>query len=164
VRAASWLSLGQAFYFADGSTPIDALIELRAPPNASGLALPADGFASGRLTAYAAVDGAAVPGVDPPVRRGPGVWTLHVQPPAGLGGSTLTVGARLDGVDVVTPVSVPIGTDAWSALYPSSLRGGCSTGGGPRPPGGAVYACAAAGALLLERRRVNRREARRLAP
>ncbi len=164
VRAASWLALGQAFYFADGSTPIDALVELRTSPDATGLALPADGFATGRLAAYAQVDGAAVSGVAAPVRRGPGVWTLHVQPPAGLGGSTLTVGARLDGVDIVAPVSVPIGTDAWSALYPSSLRGGCSTGGAPSAPGGSTYACAAAGALLLERRRVNRRKARRLAP
>jgi len=50
--------------------------------------------------------------------------------PAGLGGSNLTLGARFDGVDIVTPKSVPIAPDVWTGSYSSSVRGGCSVSRG----------------------------------
>jgi subtilisin family serine protease len=163
LRSASWMSLGSTVAFADGSTSIEGVIELRAAPGTSRRAPPADGFVPTRLTTYARIDGRDASGVvGTPVRRGPGVWAVTVQPPSGLGGSSLTVGARFDGVDVVTPVSLPIATDAWTALYPSSIQGGCSVG--RVAPGGAVGALAAAWLLIgrIHRRRANRGKAQRL--
>jgi uncharacterized protein (TIGR03382 family) len=163
VRAQSWMTLGQDLYFADGSTSIEAILELRAARAGPGPALPADGFAPGRLTAYAAIDGSVTPGLaGAPQRRGAGVWTIPVQLPPGLGGSRLTVGARFDGVDVVEQVSVPIATDAWTALYPSSIQGGCSAAGRPEAPGSWPFSVSLAALALLHRRRADRREAQRL--
>jgi subtilisin family serine protease len=163
VKSQSWLSLGSALYLADGSTPMEAILELRAAPSGTALARPADGFAAARLTVYAEIDGALATGVlGTPVRRGPGVWTVAVQPLGGLGGSTLTVGARFDGVDIVDRVSLPIATDAWNAIYPSGIRGGCTLGPGPNGRGGWVLVAFAAALGLLERRRMNGRQARRL--
>jgi hypothetical protein len=150
VRSESWLAVGSDTYLADGTTPLQALLELRAPGAASGAPdLPADAFGDGRLVAYALVDGQTFgqwPCVQDPTsvtgvgcqRRGPGVWVIALQPPAGLGGSSLTLGATFDGVDVVDPRSVPIATDTWSGLYPPAAVGGCavapSTGEGLRIP------------------------------
>jgi subtilisin family serine protease len=162
-RSASWMSLGDSVAFADGSTPIQGVIELRAAARAGALAAPADGFVPSRLTTYAEIDGQPVTGVvGPPVRRGPGVWTVMVQPPSGLGGSSLTVGARFDGVNVVTPVSIPIATDAWTALYPPSVHGGCSVG--RVAPDRTAGLLAVVWFLVggLHRRRADRREAERL--
>jgi subtilisin family serine protease len=163
VRSESWMSLGDALYLADGSTPIEAILELRSRPGVGTLAEPADGFEEGRLTVYAEINGTVASGVvGPPQRRGAGVWTVDVQPPAGLGGSGLTVGARFDGVDIVDPVSLPIATDAWNALYPPGISGGCSMGAGSRGPDGWILVAGATGLALFERRRVNGRQARRL--
>jgi len=126
--SASWITLGADTYLADGSTPLQAVVELRAAPQGQEPALPADGFAEGRLVPYALVDATPYEGaVSSFVRRGPGVWLATVQLPAGLGGSRLTVGARFDGSDIVSPKSIPIATDVWNAGYPASVRGGCST-------------------------------------
>lgn len=124
VRSESWLTLGSDLYLADGSTPIEVIVELRAARE-GGSPVPADGFTDDRLTVYALVDGS--PQVAPPVRRaGPGVWVASLQLPAGLGGRKLTVGVTFDGVDIVDPKSVPIATDAWNAAYAPSARGGCT--------------------------------------
>jgi hypothetical protein len=162
-RSVSWMSLGDSLALADGSTPIQAILELRAPAAGAPRPPPADGFDPSRLTAYAMVDGAATTGiVGAPVRRGAGVWTVMVQPPAGLGGSNLTVGARFDGVDVVDRVSVPIAADAWTALYPATVQGGCSLGGVRGRSGWGGLGAAAALLVLLHRRRADRRETQRL--
>jgi hypothetical protein len=122
VRAASWLTLSADTVLADGSTPLQAIVELRSAQGA-----PADGFDPTRLVAYARVDGAALAGaVTSFDRRGPGVWVATVELPAGLGGSILTVGVTFDGSDIVAPRSVPVATDAWTAGYASSAKGGCT--------------------------------------
>jgi hypothetical protein len=124
ARGLSWMTLGADVYLADGSTPLQAIVELRA---GGASPAPADGFGSGRLAAYALVNGSAMEGaIESLVRRGPGVWMATVVLPAGLGGSTLTVGTTFDGVDIVEPKSIPIATDTWSADYPPSIGGGCS--------------------------------------
>jgi subtilisin family serine protease len=152
VRASSWITLGADPYLADGSTPMEAIIELRAAGAGSGPAPPADGFADGRLVAYALVDGVPYPGaVASLVRRGPGVWVATVQLPAGLGGNDLTIGATFDGSDIVDPRSVAIATDTWMAGYASSVKGGCSVaaaGDGAWASGGMI-----AIALCVRRRR-----------
>jgi subtilisin family serine protease len=127
VRADSWMTLGADVYLADGSTPLEAVVELRTAAGGSGAPTPADGFADGRLAAYALVDGSFRSPV--PVQRvGPGVWLAIVRLPSGLGGSTLTLGATFDGTDIVAPKSVPIATDMWNASYPAGVRGGCAVG------------------------------------
>jgi subtilisin family serine protease len=130
-RDQSWLTLSADQFYADGSTPLDAIIELRAARTSTSAPPPADGFGDGRLVAYASVDGTPNDGaIQSLVRRGPGVWIATVQLPAGLGGSNLTLGARFDGVDIVTPKSVPIAPDVWTGSYSSSVRGGCSVSRG----------------------------------
>ncbi|HEV3189158.1 MAG TPA: hypothetical protein VGY54_01605, partial [Polyangiaceae bacterium] len=124
-RSESWLTLGADQYLADGSTALQAIIELRAARTDAAAPLPADGPFDGRLAAYALVDGQSF-GLLAPAKRGPGVWTATVRLPRGLGGSSLTVGATFDGQDIVDRKSVPIATDAWNAEYPPIARGGCS--------------------------------------
>jgi subtilisin family serine protease len=128
LRSESWLTLGADVYLADGSTPLDAVLELRAsrPPHANAAAPLADGFVQNRLAAYALVDGRPMDGAAQLARRGPGVWVATVQLPAGLGLSQLTLGATFDGVPIVDEKTVPIATDAWTAEYPVSIRGGCA--------------------------------------
>jgi len=170
VRSASWMTLGADVYLADGSTPLEAIVELRAAGSPGGGACdagadggycapppPADGFAAGRLAAYARVNGSGMPGaVQSLVRRGPGVWVATVSLPAGLGGSTLTVGTTFDGVDIVEPRSIPIATDAWAADYPASVRGGCGVARGDGGMGGgagvAIGIGVVAGAIARRRR------------
>jgi subtilisin family serine protease len=125
----SWLTPGADFYVADGSTPMQVIIELRAAGPSSVPAPIADGFDATRLAAYARVNGEVVTGATFLQRRGPGVWVSTVTLPAGFGGSRLTVGATFDGSDVVAPVTLPIAVDAWSASYPDSVRGGCDAAG-----------------------------------
>jgi len=126
ARSESWLTLGADQYLADGSTPLQAIIELRAARTDAAAALPADGPFDGRLAAYVLVDGRAFGPTPSLARRGPGVWVATVRLPRGLGGSSLTVGAKFDGADIVERKSVPIATDAWNAEYPPIARGGCS--------------------------------------
>jgi hypothetical protein len=153
VRDESWLTLGADQYLADGSTPLQAILELRAQRSGASVPL-ADGFGDGRVAAYARVDGRAFEGAAETSRRGPGVWTATVKLPAGLGGSTLTVGATFDGAPIVAEKTVPIATDAWSAAYPTTLAGGCALAEA-RAPGergvGAFFLCLA-GVVLSKRR------------
>ncbi len=125
----SWLALGADEYLADGSTPLEAVVELRTGQGTSGTgaALPADGFDVSRLKGYVRVDDKPYGGaVQSLVRRGPGVWLATVLLPAGLGGSNLTVGATFDGADIVRAQTIPVATDAWNASYPPSVRAGCA--------------------------------------
>ena len=151
VLRESWLTLGAEEYLADGSTPLQGVLELRASPAGGAAPLlddasspdaaapadptapPADGFAQGRLAAYALVDGQPFEGAAQLARRGPGVWIVTVQLPAGLGPSQLTVGATFDGASIVEEKTVPIATDVWTAEYPVSVRGGCAVA--PAAPG-----------------------------
>jgi len=135
VREESWLTLGADLYLADGSTDLQAILELRAARADVGAALPADGPFDGRLAGYALVDGHSSGSTLPLARRGPGVWVATVHLSRGLGGSSLTVGATLDGIDIVNPKSVPIATDAWNAEYPPLVRGGCELIAGRRSGG-----------------------------
>ena len=122
VRSESWLALGADQYLADGSTPLQAVLELRASRTGAE-APPADGFAQGRLAAYALVDGRLYEGAAQLARRGPGVWVVTVELPPGLGPSHLTVGATFDGAPIVDEKTVPIATDVWTAEYPASIQG-----------------------------------------
>jgi subtilisin family serine protease len=149
VRRASWLTLGADTFLADGSTPLQAIVELRGAQGA-----PADGFDPTRLVPYALVDGSAFAGaVTSFSRRGPGVWVATVQLPPGHGGSTLTVGTTFDGADIVAPRSVPVATDTWTAGYTSSATGGCTAGAGKGLPMQWAWLSAACAALARARRR-----------
>jgi subtilisin family serine protease len=149
VLAQSWSTLGADVFLADGSTPMQVIVELRAESTGTGAAPPADGFAADRLAAYVLVDGLPYPGgVSSLVRRGPGVWLATVQLPGGLGGNNLTVGMLFDGADIVARRSVPIATDAWNADYPPTLEGGCVVAKGQRNGWGAGAALLG-GALVL---------------
>jgi subtilisin family serine protease len=156
VLSASWLTPGGDFYVADGSTPMQVILELRAAGTGSGPPPVADGFGEGRLVAHALVGGQPQQGaVQSLVRRGPGVWVGTVVLPAGLGGQTLTLGATFDGADVVRPVAMPIAVDAWSAGYPASVKGGCGSGPAPRDGGLASVVVLLMMALARGRRSVN---------
>ena len=129
VLGFSWLTPGGDVYLADGSTPMQVIVELRAAGTGTGPPPPADGFSDGRLAAYALVDGSQWSGaVQSLVRRGPGVWVATVSLPGGLGGHSLTLGATFDGADIVTPRTIPIAVDSWAADYPASAKGGCAVG------------------------------------
>jgi subtilisin family serine protease len=125
VRSASWVTLGSSVFLADGSTPLAAIVELRAAAAPGMPAMPAGGFSDDRVGLYVSVDGVAQPQAATIRRRGPGVWMGKVMLPAGLGGSTLTVGATFDGAEIVDPKSIPIATDVWNGDYAPSVRGGC---------------------------------------
>ncbi|HEV3189540.1 MAG TPA: S8 family serine peptidase, partial [Polyangiaceae bacterium] len=153
VRAESWLTLGADQYLADGSTDLQAILELRAARTDVGAPLPADGPFDGRLAAYALVDGQAYVRAPTLAKRGPGVWVATVRLPRGLGGSSLTVGATFDGADIVNPKSVPIATDAWNAEYPPIVRGGCKLVARTRSDGSWAAIASVAVAGLLRRRR-----------
>ncbi|MDP9001334.1 MAG: S8 family serine peptidase [Myxococcota bacterium] len=152
VRSESWMVLGADVYLADGSTPLEAIVELRTARVGNGTLTAADGFMDGRLAAYAFADGSRQ--VPPSLRRAaPGVWVATVQLPAGLGGSRLTVGVTFDGVDIVDAKSVPIATDVWNAEYPPSVRGGCASTGGTGSSESALMAIAVGAAIATARRR-----------
>jgi subtilisin family serine protease len=169
VRADSWMTLGADEYLADGTTPIEAVLQLRAPSATAGAPpVLADGFDPGRLVAYALVDGVAAPAVmAAPVRRGPGVWLVRGQPVGGQGASVLTIGVTFDRTDIVEPRSIPIATDTWSAVYAPRLQGGCSLAALPvqarsRPvQGGWLSAGVMLSWLVLGRRASAQRRRRR---
>ncbi len=156
-RSESWLTLGADQYLADGSTPLQAIIELRAQRTAMS-ALPADGFGEGRLVAYAEVDGQRFADAIETARRGPGVWIATVNLPAGLGGSTLTVGAAFDGVPIVAEKAIPIATDVWNGAYAATAGGGCVLAERSQDArgSGAVALCFAAAGLSRRSRRAAR--------
>jgi hypothetical protein len=137
VRSESWLTLGADEYLADGSTPLRAVFELRSARGTALTAPVADGFDSARFAPYARIGGRSVDAAAlTTVRRGPGVQVSTLTLPAGMGGSSLTIGATFDGVPVVDEKTIPIATDTWSAAYPPTVRGGCATA----PPTGAGLA------------------------
>ena len=160
ARSTSWLTLGADIYLADGSTPLQGVVELRTAPDASGIAEPADGIGAGRLASYALADGEPVDGaIQSLARRGPGVWTVTTQLPPGLGGSQLTVGVTLDGQDVVTPRTIPVAADTWDADYGGWVKGGCAVSA-TRAGGSLSWWAAALGvAIVLGARRVSGRAA-----
>jgi len=156
VPGESWLAPGADVFLADGSTPLQAVLELRAA-RTGGAAPPADGFEQDRLAAYALVDGRLREGAVALARRGPGVWLATVTLPAGLGGSQLTIGATFDGAAIVDAKTLPIATDEWTAEYPVTLRAGCGVDGSPVSGGGPFAAVGALGIVGLGRRRGRRR-------
>lgn len=120
----SWIALSSDYVAADGSTPLTAIVELR---TADGLHR-GDMFDAARLQPLLLVDGNAVTAPPRLVRRGPGVWFFVWNPPPGLGGARATFGATFDGQPIVSPKTIPIGPDRWTALYPNSAHGsGCAT-------------------------------------
>jgi subtilisin family serine protease len=121
----SWVTLSADYVAADGSTPVTTIIELRTTDGAHR----ADLFDPQRLQPIYAINGAPQP---PPtmVRRAPGVWFFTVQPDAGHGGSTMTLGATFDGVPIGTPRSLPIAVDVWRSEYSSQAKGGCAVAPG----------------------------------
>jgi hypothetical protein len=161
ARDQSWITLGADPFFADGSTPMQAVVELRTAKTSQSLPSPADGFGEGRLAAYALVDGVPQGGaITSLARRGPGVWVATVELPAGFGGSLLTVGATFDGKDIADPKSVPIATDVWDAGYPARIQGGCAVSGDAgRAPAGTLWGSGSvaigAGLSLMRRRRAS---------
>ena len=160
VRSASWITLGTSVFLADGSTPMAAIIELRAAAAPGLPALPADGFSEDRVAAYVLVDGALQPEAAPIQRMGPGVWMAKVTLPPGLGGSSLTVGATFDGVDIVDPRSIPIATDVWNGDYVPGVRGGCSLAAPPEKKSYDVLLLSLLGAFSAVSRRRRGRRAR----
>ena len=161
-RGESWITLPADEVYADGSTPLEVIIELRTARTSDSAPPPADGFGDGRLVAYTLLDGAPYDGaVQSLVRRGPGVWIATVQVPAGYGGSTLTVGARFDGADIATPRTLPVATDVWTASYSAQVKGGCSVsqsqGGGDTQDASTIALMLLAG-LGLSNRRIRRSE------
>jgi subtilisin family serine protease len=141
-RSASWLVVGADTVLADGSTPLEALLQLRSSPD-GGAPSPADGFDSSRLSVYAQLDGQTFAQWPCDTggtanascqRKGPGLWRISLQLAGGLGGQSLALGATFDGADIVDPRSIPIATDTWNAAYPPQVAGGaCATGTSPLP-------------------------------
>jgi hypothetical protein len=134
TRAASWVTLSTDYFAADESMPLTAIFELRTADGTHR----ADMFDPTRFVGRVSIDGA--PQAAPPLQKvAPGLWTMTIQLPRGLGGSSLTIGATFDGVDIVDPKTVPIGTDIWNAEYSSHAKGGCavaaSVGGGKSAEG-----------------------------
>lgn len=147
----SWVSLSSDYVPADGSTPMTAIIELRTADGAHR----GDLFDASRLEPVLLVDGERVEPPPPLVRRGPGVWFFVWEPPPGLGGSSATFGATFDGAPIVTPRTLPIAPDRWTARYPSYAKG-ASCGAASAAPAGAAaggFFLAAMGIALARRRR-----------
>jgi subtilisin family serine protease len=161
VRAESWMTLGADQILADGSTPLQAVVQLRAAREGGAAPPPADAFGDGRLAVVARIDGGpSAPPVTSLERRGPGVWIATVRVPAGLGGSRLTLGITFDGADIVDPKAIPIATDAWNAAYVPGVTGGCALAApaptAPAPAGAAALGVLAVVATLRAGRRVTR--------
>ncbi len=148
----SWVALSSDYVPADGSTPMTAIIELRTADGAHR----GDFFDSNRLAPVLLVDDEPVKIPPTLVRRGPGVWFFVWEPPPGLGGSRATFGATFDGAPIVTPRTVPIAPDRWTALYPSYAKGS-SCAAAPAERGASSTALAAGfavvGLALVRRRR-----------
>ena len=127
-RAESWLTLGADPCLADGSTPFEAVLELRTARTATTAPAPAGGFDATRLAPWVTVDGAPYDGTATLTSAAPGAWLFTVRLPAGLGERTLTLGATFDGVDIVDPKSVPIAVDATTEWSVPTVSGGCAVG------------------------------------
>ena len=149
----SWISLSSDYVAADGSTPLTAIVELRTADGAHR----GDFFDAQRLQPVVLVDGKPVSPPPQMIRRGPGVWFFVWQPQegSGLGGARATFGATFDGAPIVTPRTVPIASDRWTAVYPSYAKGSSCSASPPGSPRGAVVpiaSLAVLGAWLRKRR------------
>jgi subtilisin family serine protease len=151
AKATSWVTLSADELAADGSTPLTVIVELRTADGAHR----ADFFDATRLASLALLDD--LPVSPPPAlqRRAPGVWVYTVTPAPGLGGHTVTLGATFDGEPIVTPKTIPIATDVWTANYPSTTSGSCQVraardGGGDAVP--ALFALVAVAGMVRRRR------------
>jgi|GEM_PF-316928 len=148
----SWVALSSDYVPADGSTPMTAIIELRTGDGAHR----GDFFDAQRLRPVLLVDDKPVTPEPQLIRRGPGVWFFVWHPEPGLGGSRATFGATFDGAPIVTPRTLPIAPDRWTALYPSFAKGSaCAAAPGASAPAGAWSAVVfgAAGLAIVRRRR-----------
>jgi subtilisin family serine protease len=126
----SWITLSADYAPADGSIPITALVELRTddPPCGKTRCDPktrASGFEDGRVAADVRVGGRVLSPAPRIVRRAPGLFVYQATIPAGHGGEIATFGATFDGAPIVTPVSIPVATDPWTARYDDNVAGGC---------------------------------------
>jgi subtilisin family serine protease len=148
-KAASWITLSADELTADGSTPLTAIVELRTVDGEHRANL----FNASRLAPVVQLDGSNLSELPLMERRAPGVWLFTVTPPPGLGGHTLTLGATFDGEPIVTPKSVAIATDVWTANYPSTAGGGCGVGAGGDRSSVSWWAWAGLGVALCLRRR-----------
>lgn len=150
AAAQSWVTLSSEYVPADGSTPVTAIVELRTADRTHR----GDFFDAQRLQPVLQVDGKNVSPPPQLVRRGPGVWFFVWTPPAGLGGSRATFGATFDGAPIVTPRTIPISPDRWTALYPSYARGSscAATPGGSAGAGAIVLGLVVAAAFVRRRR------------
>src|SRR5262249_43322983 len=144
----SWLTLSADYVAADGSTPLTVILELRTADGKHRADLLGD-----RLQSVVKLDGQPTNPV-PILRRAPGLYSFAVQPPAGLGGSSLTLGATFDGEDIVAPKTVPIATDIWSSEYATTPKGGCAAA--PGRPAGAGFGVYAFSLLVMALRRRRR--------
>ncbi|CAN5146821.1 hypothetical protein BH09MYX1_BH09MYX1_07580 [soil metagenome] len=142
----SWATLSADYATADGSTPLTVILELR-----SAAGKRASLFDSSRLAPVVTILGRAVI-ASPAIRRSPapGLFSYEVLLPRGLGGEALTVGATFDGENIVSPITLPIATDAWTANYLGSAKGACNAGGGDP---GVLAGFGVTIALLASRRR-----------
>jgi hypothetical protein len=147
-RAESWLTLGADPCLADGSTPFEADLELRASPMTSASPLPAGGFDPSRLAPEVRVDGVQYEGVATLASAAPGSWLMTVRLPAGLGERTLTLGATFDGADIVDPKSVPIAVDPTIEWTVPTASGGCAVASPVGTRGMGVMAGASIGVAL----------------
>jgi hypothetical protein len=158
-RQTSWLVPGATYAVADGSKPLVVIVELRTEDGQRR----ADNFDPSRLAARVVYGDSNMPLTPNLVRKGPGLWFYTVQVPPGNGGSTVTLGATFDGVAIVDDKTIPIATDRWTAVFPSSALGsGCAVvRGRPAEPsepirrrlGAAALMVAAVGARAYRRRR-----------
>ncbi|HVH45230.1 MAG TPA: S8 family serine peptidase, partial [Labilithrix sp.] len=155
----SWVTLSSDYVAADGSTPMTAIIELRTADGSHR----GDFFDAPRLQPVLLVDGKVVNPPPQMIRRGPGVWFFVWEPPPGLGGSHATFGATFDGAPIVTPRTVPIAPDRWSAVYPSTGKGSscASAPAGTSSGAGDGLATAAGLVAVLVCSRLRRRRASR---
>jgi MYXO-CTERM domain-containing protein len=143
----SWMTLSSSYLTADGSSSVTALVELRTDDSRKRASL----FDLSRLSATVVV---AERSFAPQITRvAPGLFTFAFTVPAGLGGARATFSVFFDGDPIVEPVSVPVGSDPWSAGYSSSARGGCAMSS-PAPATAFVpLAMLIAIALIARRRR-----------
>jgi subtilisin family serine protease len=145
----SWMTLSADYLAADGSTPLVAIVELRTEDGAHR----ADLFDSSRLQPVVRLDNQTLSTLPTLVRRAPGLWVFTIEPPPGLGGQSVTLGATFDGVDIVQEKTIPIAADTWTASYPSQASGSCSVASSGRRTQGPELSLLVAAVVLGVRRR-----------
>lgn len=149
AAATSWITLSSDYVPADGSTQMTAIIELRTADGQHR----GDFFDLPRLQPVLLIDEEVQP-PPPVVRRGPGVYYYVWDVPAGHGGSRATFGATFDGQPIVTPRTIPIAPDRWTAAYPSYAKGAsCGAAPASSSTGSVALASVFSLAFALRRRR-----------